>query len=149
MNKIVVDANVIIKTIIKETGSNAAFEFLRACVSKKIEIIAPNLIQYEIAQIAVKKGVSIDKAIDKFEERVSSLIKLKSPDRFTWLQAEKICRSGHEKSGFPSIYDSIYHAIAIIEDGVFITADKRHHAKSKDFGHIVLLEDWKETLSTL
>jgi N-acetylneuraminic acid mutarotase len=84
-----------------------------------------------------------------FDESVLRLINLESPDRFTWLQAEKICQSGHEKSGFPSMYDSIYHAMAIVRGGTFFTADKRHYAKSKKFGHIALLEDWEEALHTI
>ena len=55
----------------------------------------------------------------------------------------KIASTGHEKSGFPSIYDSIYHALAIHEKAVFLTADKRHYEKSKSFGHICLLKDWE------
>jgi predicted nucleic acid-binding protein len=41
------------------------------------------------------------------------------------------------------MYDSIYHALAIVEDGVFVTADNRHFEKVKNFGHIALLKDWE------
>ena len=149
MKQIIVDANVVIKSLRKEPDSNIAFDFLRACVSHKVQLIAPNLIQYEVANIAIKKNISIDLVTHLFDENISKLIDLESTDRFTWLQAERICQSGHEKSGYPSMYDSIYHAMAIIKGGTFFTADKRHYAKSKKFGHIALLEEWKETLNTI
>lgn len=149
MNTIVVDANVIAKTFIEEYDSKSAIDFLRACVSKKIRILAPTIIQYEVAHIALKKGVSLDKVIRLFEQHIAVLVDIKIPDRFTWLQSEKICKQGHKKSGFPSMYDSIYHAMAIIEDGLFITADKRHYAKSKKFEHIVLMQDWEKVIRTM
>ena len=149
MNTVVVDAKAITKTFTKEPDSQVALDFLRACVSERVQIVAPDLILYEVAQIAVKIGIPLDQVISLFEDHISTLIELKTPDRFAWLQSEKICQSGHEKSGFPSMYDSIYHAMAIIEDGVFLTADRRHHAKSKEFGHIALLKDWQGVLSSM
>jgi len=47
-----------------------------------------------------------------------------------------------KKSGFPSFYDASYHALAITHECQFITADKRHIAKAKGFGHVTLLSDW-------
>lgn len=149
MSLAVVDANIIAKLVADESDSNLAIDFLRGCVAEKVQVIAPMIIQYEVANIAIKKNISIDLVTNLFDENILNLVDLESPDRFTWLQAEKICQSGHEKSGYPSMYDSIYHAMAIMKGGTFFTADKRHYAKSKDFGHIALLEDWKETLSTL
>ena len=54
----------------------------------------------------------------------------------------------HEKSGFPTIYDSIYHALAIQLDAVFLTADKKHYAKAKEYGHIKLLSEWETIFTT-
>ena len=148
MGLVVIDANIIAKLVADESDSNLAIDFLRDCVDEKIQIIAPMIIQYEVANIAIKKNISIDLVINLFDKNVLRLIDLESPDRFTWLQAERICKHGYEKSGYPSMYDSIYHAMAIIKGGTFFTADKRHYAKSKSFGHIALLENWEETLNT-
>lgn len=43
-------------------------------------------------------------------------------------QALKILASGHDKSGYPSIYDAIFHAMALCNQAVLVTADKRHYA---------------------
>ena len=74
-----------------------------------------------------------------FHERYSKGI---TRELLTLLVAEMV-RSGHPKSGFPSLYNSCYHALAIERDMTFITADKRHKTKTKVFGHILLLNEWK------
>jgi predicted nucleic acid-binding protein len=61
-------------------------------------------------------------------------------------QTINITNEGHPNSGFPSFYDSAYHALAIELDSVFVTADKRHKAKTETFGHIVLLHEWESGL---
>jgi predicted nucleic acid-binding protein len=53
----------------------------------------------------------------------------------------KITQMGHDKSGFPSFYDSVYHAIAIENNCDFITADKVHFDKVKQLGNIKFLGD--------
>ena len=146
MNIVVIDANVIAKTFIAEPDSEQAMACLQACVAKKISMIAPDILKYEIMQIAIRKQCSLEAVISLFDEHISTLIELRQPNHSSWLEAEKISQYGHEKSGFPYIYDSIYHAMAIVEQGIFITADKCHYEKSKNFEHIVLLENWHEVL---
>ena len=149
MTKIVLDACVAAKIFIDEPDSQEAINLISTCVKENIQIIAPDIFKYEIAQIAVKKSVSLDKVLTLFEEAIFKLIDMQSPNRFIWLQGEYICQNGHEKSGFPTMYDSVYHAMAIINDGVFITSDKRHYEKTKSFGHIALLKDWESALEDL
>ena len=63
-------------------------------------------------------------------------------------KAIEICEAAHKKSGFPSFNDSSYHALAILNDCQFITADKRHISKTQKIGHTILLSDWKNIFST-
>lgn len=146
MRCIVVDANVIAKTFVDEIDSQQALAFLAACVSKKTLLVAPELLKYELAQIAIKKALKLEAVAGLINEQLPNLIEFKSPSQSAWLQAEKICQTGHVKSGFPSLYDSVYHAMAIVAEGMFVTADKRHYEKSKTFGHIVLLKDWQAVI---
>ena len=54
----------------------------------------------------------------------------------------KMTKHGHKKSGFPSFYDCIYHALAIHEKCTFITSDEKHFDKThKKFGHVKLLKN--------
>lgn len=105
--------------------------------------IAPDLLKYEVAQTALRHKVPLEKVFQIFEKHISILIEQCAPGKEAWQKAEEIFSQGHVKSGYPSMYDSIYHAMAIVEDGVFVTTDKRHFKKAKNFGHITLLEDWK------
>lgn len=149
MNNIVLDACVAAKTFIEEPDSADAVNLIRACVTNHIQITAPDIFKYEIAQISVKKSVSLDGVLKLFEGAIFKLIDMKKPDHFTWLQGEHICKTGHEKSGYPTMDDSIYHAMAILNDDMFITSDKRHYEKAKSFGHIALLKDWEEVVESL
>jgi len=148
MKTVVVDANVVAKTFAREADAPQAISFLRVCVAEKVNIIAPDLFRYEIAQIAIRKKHALENVADLLEEHISVLVDLQPPKRSVWLQAEKICLDGHVKSGFPSLYDSIYHAMAIVEGGVFVTADRRHYEKSKKYGHIVMLQSWERLFSS-
>jgi len=64
-----------------------------------------------------------------------------------WVLAEWISKTGHANSGYPAMYDSIYHAIAIEASGVFITADRKHYSKANSFGSICLLENWESVVT--
>ena len=52
-----------------------------------------------------------------------------------------ITKDGHENSGYPTFSGSMYHAIAITEDALFITANKRHYKKTSQLGNIELLRN--------
>jgi predicted nucleic acid-binding protein len=59
----------------------------------------------------------------------------------TSMQAKDITKQGHPKSGYPSFYDSVYHALAIEHNCDFITADGKHEGKVKELGHIKVLKE--------
>jgi predicted nucleic acid-binding protein len=58
-------------------------------------------------------------------------------------KALEISNTGHAKTGYPSFYDSAYHALALMNGGVFLTSDQQHMAKAAGFGSVVLLKDWR------
>ena len=41
-----------------------------------------------------------------------------------------------------SFYDAFYHALAIRENAIFITADKKYYDKTRRRGHIMLLKNY-------
>jgi predicted nucleic acid-binding protein len=41
-----------------------------------------------------------------------------------------------------TFYDAAYHAIAIIHDGQFVTADQRYVSRASQAGAVVRLHDW-------
>ena len=50
-------------------------------------------------------------------------------------------QTGQLNSGSPSFYDACYHAIALLNNCDFITADRKHYEKTKALGNIRLLQD--------
>ena len=146
---VVVDANVVAKTFLSEADAPDTIKFFTACVAEKLQVIAPDIVKYEVAQTAMKHCYPVGRVMNIFRDQLSTLIDMQSPEGEVWEQAEAICQHGHPKSGYPTMYDSIYHAMAIVEDGLFITADKRHYEKAKTFGHIALLSNWQAALKGL
>jgi predicted nucleic acid-binding protein len=115
--------------------------FFKTCVTVNARLIVPELFKYEIAEVTRYYRAPLGKTLDLFETHTKAILTTSSPDRETWLLAEEIANEGHDKSGFPTIYDSIYHALAINLNGVFLTADKKHYEKTKKRGQIKLLTD--------
>jgi predicted nucleic acid-binding protein len=143
MKKIVIDACVFSKQFIKEDDSKLAIDFFDHIVKQKFQILAPHLYSYEILSTAMRNKINyieVQKILDKYEKRFITLYKTNSEILKT---VDKILSTGHKKSGFPSFYDSIYHAIAMVEDCDFITTDKKHYEKTKNLGNIRLLQDFK------
>ena len=50
--------------------------------------------------------------------------------------AERLAPTGNQKSGYPELTDCLYHALAILNDAIFITNYQKHICKVKQFGHI-------------
>lgn len=149
MKNIILDSCVVAKTFAKEKDSNQATELIDECVAQHIKIIAPSIIEYELLQIAIKKNLPLTKVLELFEDIIFKIIDIKKVDSDVWLKAGEIANTGHAKSGHPSLYDSTYHAMAIKDGGLFITADKKHYEKTKDFGHIALLSGWEKAIKIL
>ena len=146
--KLVIDSNVFAKLFINEADSETAKSFFIHCVSEDVSLLAPSLFEYELLQIALYYNYPVSKVVDQLVLYQQFNLSLINPDKKVWLQSEVIVSSGHKNSGFPSLYDSVYHALAISNDCNFVTADKRHEAKTNQFGHIILLDQWESCWST-
>ncbi len=143
------DANVFVKLLNPEHDSDQALQFFRDCAVCDTRLIVPELFIYETVEITRKYNEGFKKTLELIEGYKDTLLEIVSPDKATWKTAEKITQHGHPKSGYPSSYDAIYHAIAIENNGMFVTADRRHYDKSHQFGHIVLLSEWKNVINNI
>ena len=103
-------------------------------------LVAPKLLFYEVLSTAHYYKLPLDPIFDLLQSQIDVTLCLLDPTEAHIRQAFDISSKGHAKSGYPHIYDSIFHAIAIVEKGIFITADKKHFEKTKAFGHISLLK---------
>jgi predicted nucleic acid-binding protein len=145
-NVVVVDACVFNKLFLLETDRNQAVELIKYLTENDNRIIAPALMFYEILASAIYAKVDIAKVYALLEKQQKINLKLLEPDFTTLQTAKAITDAGHPKSGYPSFYDAIYHALAIENACKFVTADVRHYEKTKHLGYIVLLADWKKFL---
>jgi predicted nucleic acid-binding protein len=143
MTIVVPDASVCAKLFITEHDSEEANTFFTTCAYTNTRLVAPDLLIYEVAESIRYCDTPLKKVFSVMGVMRNSIMSITSPDRDTWYLAEEMTQQGHPKSGFPSMYDSIYHAMAIKLDAIFLTADKRHYAKTKQYDHIKLLEDWE------
>ena len=149
MKNIILDSCVAVKFFIEEKDSADAVGLLEYCVKANISIIAPGIVEYELLQIAIRYGENMGDAIAYIENHIFNMIDIHPMNYKTWLKAGEIAGTGHTKSGYPSLYGSAYHAMAIESNGLFITADKKHYEKSRNFGHIALLSDWEKAIKAL
>ncbi len=138
---IVVDASVFNKLFLNEPDTPEAVALFRHALETGRDIIAPTLLLFEALSVALHYGVSFEAVHDLLSAQRSAGMRLLEPDRATILNAHKIATDGSPKSGYPSLQDAIYHAMAIELDAVFVTADRRHVSKAGHFGHIALLAD--------
>ncbi|MBU2646535.1 type II toxin-antitoxin system VapC family toxin [bacterium] len=138
---LVVDSSVFNKLYLDEPDRDKAVYLFSLSVSKMTQLIAPTLLFYEVVHTSQSYGLPSKTIIRLLNRQTEKNLILLEPSLDHIQKALEIIETGHPKSGYPSIYDSIFHAIAIVEDTFLVTADKKHFAKTKSLGHILLLDD--------
>ena len=142
MNKVVLDANIYVKLFKKdEHDSDIAVTLINKLVSNSVEIIEPAIVVNETITTCEIAKQDIQQACDFFKAMIDFKMRFVDINAVLIDQTLSITQEGHEKSGYPTFSDSMYHAIALQEDALFITADRRHYEKAKHLGNIQLLKD--------
>ncbi len=141
---IVIDANIFNKLFLQEPDSDQALLFFDTAAAQDKRLIAPSLFRYEIWESARRNSFPLETINDLITLHEKHNFELIEPTTAHMLKAEEIASHGNKNSGFPSMYDSIYHAIAIVENGHFLTADRTHALKTGKFGNLTLLKGWKD-----
>jgi predicted nucleic acid-binding protein len=139
----VLDSCVFNKLFLDEHDSGAATEFLAYARNHKMRLAAPSLFLYEVLAVAAASPFGAGAAhllVSKFRQSGFDIIE---PEDSVVRRAIVIANSGHPKSGYPTFYDSAYHALALELGGTFLTSDQRHIAKAASHGGVVALRDWK------
>lgn len=140
---IVIDASIFGKLFLAEEDSAAAQSLVNHAIASGEELTAPSSLLYESLSIALRHGVPFKAVLGLFDRMIAAGLAIHEPTEAELLTAEKITTAGHPKAGYPALYDSIFHAMAIERGGVFVTADRRHIAKARQFGSVTLLSDWR------
>ncbi len=144
---IVLDSSVFVKIFLNEEDRDDAIKLLEYIGKNRIYVVCPDIFVYEVLSVAAQNRFLLSDALRLIKVSEKSYLNIAPPTTQQFELAMQITENGNQKSGFPSIYDSTYHAMAISYDGVFITADKRHIEKARQYEHVLLLNDWESVLS--
>lgn len=144
--KVVLDACVFTKLFVIEPDREQAVQLLKTLGQQHYSIIVPSLFTYEVMAVTTYAKLDVQKILMVLQTYRQNNMHLIEPDLEMLQTATAMTDQGHPKSGYPSFYDAIYHAMALCLACPFITADKRHYEKTKQLGRIVLLQDWEQVL---
>lgn len=135
---VVPDASVILKWVDRMPGERdreRADALLDAWLSGRLEIVVPSLWVFEVANVLGRADASLAGPIledllgYRFEEAETS---------------PELCRTafGLMKDFRVTFYDAVYHAAAILRNGVFVTADETYCRKTAARGGAVPLREF-------
>ena len=140
------DANIFLEYIYGRKHANQSKKLLTNAIQNKIQLIAPSLMLDEITEVLCGNLNNINEIRShlNYLEQLSKqeVLFIVVPNTETRMKAVNIARIGHIKSGYPEYTDSLYHALAILNNGTFITNDEKHYSKVKKLGHIYKLSDY-------
>lgn len=135
MKLFVPDASVILKWVIGEDEANGdnAVGFLKGWLNQEHEFILPSLWVYEVGNVLGLKR-------PKDAEKILGLI-LEYEFRECQVTEELINITFGLMKEFRRItfYDAVYHAVALLKNGVMLTADKGYFEKARSKGKIILV----------
>jgi predicted nucleic acid-binding protein len=136
----VVDASVVVKWILPESGSDAARAFLGRAATERSMLLAPELLWAEVANTLWKKA-SVGGGLHESEARAALLALLGSP-------ISVVPQAGMAAAALQlglalgiTAYDALYVAVAEARDGVLVTFDTRlaRKLRSGGFGERVVV----------
>jgi len=149
MNNIIVpDANVFLEMIYGRQLQAMARQLISHAIANEIQLVAPSLLLDEITEVLCGNLDNLQKVQQHLlylEQLVNEKILLVVvPSLAIRMKAIEIARTGNPKSGYPELSDSLYHALAIVNDAIFVTNDFKHVAKVNRFGHVEKLADYQK-----
>ena len=144
----VLDANIFLEYIFNRPLQDKARSIVRDAILERIDIILPSLVLDEITEVLCGNVNNINEVDShlRYIERLAGegVVTIVVPNTDVRMKAVEIARTGHKKSGYPEFTDCLYHSLAILNDAVFITNDKRHISKVRSFGSIRELSQYKQ-----
>lgn len=137
MTNYIIDASVILKVILKEdiSISNKYNKFVEMVKNKKAEFYSVKFLKTEVAN-----GIRFGEKDKDLGLKIYDIF-LGLPIKYITLskQQYKNClKLSYELS--TTVYDTSYHILAKIYNGIFLTCDKEYYKKAKSLGDIEVLE---------
>ncbi len=154
MNNIIVpDANVFLEMIYGRPLQATARQLISHAITNEIQLVAPSLLLDEITEVLCGNLDNLQK-VQQHLLYLEQLVNEKAllvvvPNLAIRMKAIEIARTGNPKSGYPELSDSLYHALAIVNDAIFVTNDSKHVAKVNIFGHVEKLADYQKVFERI
>lgn len=154
MNNIIVpDANVFLEMIYGRPLQTIAKQLISHAIANEIQLVAPSLLLDEITEVFCGNLDNLQKVQQHFlylEQLVNEkALLIVVPNLAIRMKAIEIARTGNPKSGYPELSDSLYHALAIVNDATFVTNDSKHVAKVNRLGHVEKLADYQKVFERI
>jgi len=154
MNNIIVpDANVFLEMIYGRQLQATSRQLISHAIANEIQLVAPSLLLDEITEVLcgnLDNLQKVQKHLLYLEQLVNEKVLIVVvPSLTIRMKAIEIARTGNPKSGYPELSDSLYHALAIVNDAIFVTNDFKHVAKVNRFGHVEKLADYQKVFERI
>lgn len=138
MKLVVPDASVLLKWVLpeeREPHAAQAIAIRDAFIAGRIRLLVPPLWFYEVGNVLVTHYP------DSSTERLAALAAFRLPEaRPTSAWREQIIKLAAERK--LTFYDASYHALAVVQDGIFVTADEKYLRKAGPDSHLLSLASW-------
>jgi len=132
------DASILLKWVLPAEGESCieqALSMRDAFVAGNITLTVPELWYYEVGNTLSRKYP--DEAADLLSGLLAMGFDTATPDprwQAAILRLVSTCRV--------TFYDASYHALAMVNDAVFVTADEKYLAHAGVARHMIHLRDW-------
>ena len=136
---VVPDASVLLKWVLpsnEEPDADKALLLRMAIIDEDVRALLPALWLYEVGNAVARRFPMHASAW------LSALMKFglkEAPPSHRWLAKALELTRRHEVS----FYDAAYHALALIHNGLFVTADTRYVARVTESGGVIALSEWQ------
>ena len=138
MHVVVPDASVILKWALPsdaEPGADRAVMLRNAIRDDVVRAVVPSLWLFEVGNTVARRFPRHARAW------LAALVKFGLEEQAASPQWLRQALDLTER--YPvSFYDAAYHATAIVQDGVFVTADERYVSHASPHGAVVALQEW-------
>lgn len=138
MRIVVPDASVLLKWVLpteQEASVEPALRLRQAALRRRVDLRVPGLWLYEVGSALVRR---LPERAGDLLDALSAFDLAEGQPTAAWrAQAVALARDYGV-----TFYDAAYHALAIVERGVFVTADLRYVGRAEGAGRVVPLDNW-------
>jgi predicted nucleic acid-binding protein len=140
---IVPDASVLLKWVLpsdEEPHADRARQLRDAIVDESVRALVPSLWLYEVGNTVARRFPT------HAANWLNALLKFRLEEVAP--SGPVLARTLELTARFEvSFYDAVYHALALVNGGLFVTADARYVQRTAAIGQVILLNSWEPRAS--